>query len=75
MPQISFDAISVTAAAGVIGCTNSYVRRLCRDGHLRSVKLGARAWAVSRVDAEKLADNPSPVGRPRVANGTPQDGA
>lgn len=68
MPQIQFDAISVTDAAGVIGCTNSYVRRLCREGQLRSIKLGERAWAVSRVDAEKMAENPHETGRPRHKN-------
>jgi excisionase family DNA binding protein len=68
MPQIHFDAISVTDAAGLIGVTNSYVRRLCREGHLRSIKLGERAWAVSRVDAEKMAENPQQTGRPRQKN-------
>lgn len=63
--QINFDAISVTAAAEIIGCTTGRVRQLLRDGALRGAKLGVRAWAVSRVDAEKLGKNPSPLGRPR----------
>ncbi len=66
--QINFDAVSVTAAAQIIGCTSGRVRQLLRDGALRGAKLGERAWAVSRIDAEKMAHNPSPLGRPRKAN-------
>lgn len=63
--QINFDAISVTTAAEVIGCTVSRVRQLLRDGELKGEKLGPRAWAVSRVAAEKLAAKPAATGRPR----------
>jgi excisionase family DNA binding protein len=68
MPHINFDAISVSTAATLIGCTNSYVRRLCREGQIRSQKLGERAWVVSRVDAEKMAETPQSTGRPRKSS-------
>lgn len=63
--NINFDAISVTRAAEIIGCTTGRVRQLLRAEELRGKKLGPRAWLVSRVDAEKLADAPAPTGRPR----------
>lgn len=63
--QINFDAVSATDAAEIIGCTTGRVRQLLRDGMLRGQKLGKRAWAVSRVDAEKLATKPATTGRPR----------
>ena len=63
--QINFDAVSVTRAAEIIGCTTGRVRQLLRDQMIRGTKLGARAWAVSRVDAEKMAENPAKTGRPR----------
>jgi len=63
--NITFDAICVTAAAKIIGCTTGRVRQLLRDGALRGVKLGERAWVVSRVDAEKLGKSPAKTGRPR----------
>jgi hypothetical protein len=63
--NINFDAVSVTDAAEIIGCTTGRVRQLLRANELRGKKLGARAWAVSRVDAEKLAGTKAPTGRPR----------
>mgnify|MGYP001199890953 CR=1 FL=1 len=68
--QINFDAVSVSAAAEIIGCTTGRVRQLLRDGMLRGEKLGARAWAVSRVDASKLARTPAKTGRPRKVSKT-----
>lgn len=66
--QISFDAVSVTDAAGIIGCTTGRVRQLLIEGGIRGKKLGKKPnapWVVSRVDAEKLAKNPADTGRPR----------
>lgn len=63
--QINFDAVSVSRAAEIIGCTTGRVRQLLREEALRGKKLGERAWAVSRVDAEKLAESPAKTGRPR----------
>lgn len=63
--QINFDAVSVTTAAQIIGCTVGRVRQLLRSGELRGEKLGERAWAVSRVHAEKIAKKPASTGRPR----------
>jgi DNA-directed RNA polymerase specialized sigma24 family protein len=63
--QINFDAVSATTAAEIIGCTTGRVRQLLRDGAIRGKKIGERAWAVSRVDAEKLAETPAKTGRPR----------
>lgn len=63
--QINFDAIPVAAAAEIIGCTTGRVRQLLRENAIRGVKLGERAWAVSRVDAEKMGAKPAKTGRPR----------
>lgn len=58
--------LSVEEAANVIGCTEGRVRQLLRSGELKGVKLNERAWAVYAEAAEKMADNPATVGRPRV---------
>ena len=66
--QITFDAVSVTKAAEIIGCTPGRVRQLLLDGEMRGKKLDDNEqapWLVSRVDAEKLKRNPSTTGRPR----------
>jgi hypothetical protein len=66
--QISFDAVSVTDAAEIIGCTTGRVRQLLLEGELRGKKLSEKhnaPWLVSRVDAEKLRENPGNTGRPR----------
>lgn len=66
--QISFDAISVTDAATIIGCTSGRVRQLLIDGEIRGKKLSDAEnapWLVAKVDAEKLAKKPASTGRPR----------
>jgi hypothetical protein len=66
--QISFDAVSVTDAAIIIGCTTGRVRQLLIEGELRGKKLSDREsspWLVSKVDAEKMAKKPAATGRPR----------
>lgn len=66
--QITFDAVSVTDAASIIGCTTGRVRQLLLDGEIRGKKLSQSEnspWLVSKVDAEKLAKNPASTGRPR----------
>jgi hypothetical protein len=65
LDRMTFDAISAANAAVIIGCTPGRVRQLAREGLLRSIKIGERVWAVSRVDAEKLALRPAATGRPR----------
>lgn len=57
--------ISVNEAAAIIGCTVGRVRQMLLASELLGAKLNARAWAVDRKAAEKLAKNPSHVGRPR----------
>lgn len=66
--QINFDAVSVTKAAEIIGCTTGRVRQLLRDGVIRGAKLSQRAWVVSRVDAQKMSETPAPTGRPRKSS-------
>ena len=66
--QITFDAVSVADAAVIIGCTTGRVRQLLLDGEIRGKKLSKKEhapWLVSKLDAEKLAKNPSTTGRPR----------
>lgn len=66
--QINFDAVSVSKAAEIIGCTTGRVRQLLIDGEIRGKKLDdseQAPWLVSRVDAERLQKNPSTTGRPR----------
>lgn len=63
--NIAFDAVSVSQAAEIIGCSTGRVRQLLRDGLIRGEKLGPRAWVVSRVDAQKMAVTPAKTGRPR----------
>lgn len=66
--QISFDAVSVSDAAVIIGCTTGRVRQLLIDGEIRGKKLSENEnapWLVSKVDAEKMAKNPAATGRPR----------
>ncbi len=66
--QITFDAVSVTDAATIIGCTSGRVRQLLLDGQIRGKKLSETdnsPWLVSKVDAEKMARKPAHTGRPR----------
>lgn len=66
--QISFDAVSVTDAAAIIGCTTGRVRQLLIEGEIRGRKLSEQdnaPWLVSKTDAEKMAKKPAPTGRPR----------
>lgn len=65
--QINFDAVSVTDAAEIIGCTTGRVRQLLIDGSLRGKKLSEyenAPWLVDRKSAEKMA-KPAATGRPR----------
>jgi hypothetical protein len=66
--QITFDAVSVTDAAYIIGCTTGRVRQLLLNGDIRGKKLGENErapWLVSKSDAEKMARKPAATGRPR----------
>lgn len=76
--QINFDAVSVTDAASIIGCTTGRVRQLLREEALRGKKLGNgenSPWVVSRVDAEKLSEKPQHTGRPRKNSGNSDQAA
>lgn len=57
-------------AADVIGCTESYVRRLLRDGTIRGRKLNERAWAIPQSEAERLSQQPQKTGRPKIKTKT-----
>lgn len=59
------DFINVEEAAKIIGCTPGRVHQLLRSGDIPGQKLSERAWVILRKDAEKIAANPSNVGRPR----------
>jgi hypothetical protein len=57
--------ITSTVAAGIIGCDESRVRQLCREGLLKGQKIG-RDWLVDRASAEAYRDRPAGKGRPRT---------
>lgn len=44
--------ISTTAAAVVLGCSESYVRRLCRSGRLHGRRAGRRTWLIDRASLD-----------------------
>jgi len=55
--------LSVTEAAALLGKDVSTVRRWCASGHLRAVRLGAKAWM---IDPSDLAQTEAPRrGAPR----------
>lgn len=59
------DLLNVSEAAKVIGCTESRVRQMLRDGLLNGVKANAKAWLVPESEAKKMAETQQPTGRPR----------
>jgi predicted site-specific integrase-resolvase len=60
--------ITPETAAGIIDIEVSGVRRYCRIGRLRAMKL-ARDWLILREDAERFKGIERKVGRP-CSNGT-----
>lgn len=64
--MVSGNFVSVQEAAEIIGCTVGRVRQMLIGGILKGEKLNARAWAVDRKNAEKIAKTPQEKGRPRV---------
>ena len=62
--------ISVPKAAEMMGCTDVWVLRLIKRGHLEGFQLNGRAWAVSRAAVAKNIEehaqrDPTQAGRPR----------
>ena len=57
--------VSTSVAAKIIGCTDTMVRRLLRDGKLKGRFL-ARDWLVDKSSAEEYRDRPLGKGRPRT---------
>ena len=57
------ELLSTSEAAGELGITDALVRRYCRDGRLKAVRLGERSWAIARKDLEKFKTIPRLPGR------------
>lgn len=45
--------LSPKEVAVLKGCTESYVRRLLRDGKIRGIKAGDRQWLIAESEAKK----------------------
>lgn len=63
--------LTLEETAKVTGYTDSYLRRLLRNGELAGQKLTPRLWVIERKAAEALAKKPYKRGRPRAR--TPQN--
>ena len=51
-----FTFLSVTEAGERMGCTVSYVRRLCREGRLKgAIRHGQRSWLVPEQSAKQVS--------------------
>ena len=50
------DWVSVPRAAEILGCTDTWVIKLIRNGSLDGFRLSGRAWAVSRASIQKNLD-------------------
>lgn len=67
------DAISVTEAAVILGCTDTWVRKLIQTGALKGKVLTRTAYVVSEKDArKKAAEYPT---EPRPHGGRPRSKA
>jgi excisionase family DNA binding protein len=51
MSNHSLSVVGAREAASILGCTPSYVRRLCRQGDLEAQKAGS-AWIIPRSEVE-----------------------
>lgn len=51
------DSVSVAEAAGVLGCSPGYVRRLAREGRLPAHRAQAGAWRLDRAAVEAEANH------------------
>jgi excisionase family DNA binding protein len=55
MSNHSLSVVGAREAANILGCTPSYVRRLCRQGDLEAQKTGS-AWIIPRSEVEEEKD-------------------
>ena len=62
--------LNVQEAAALIGCTEAYVRQMLISGRLPGIKANKMAWLIRLEDAEKIRDQQSQVGRPRISTRT-----
>jgi excisionase family DNA binding protein len=58
--------MTIHDAVRLLGCTQSYVRRLLRDGVIAGEKLSGRVWLVESRSAREFARRSVDRGRPRV---------
>lgn len=60
------DYMTTQQAADRIGCTDSLVRRLRREGEFPgALQFGPRSFLLPRKEVEKVANAPHKTGRPR----------
>lgn len=62
--MIQGNLLNVEECAAVVGCTPGRIRQMLGDGTLPGVKANGRAWLIKKKEAEKLAKNRPPKGRP-----------
>ncbi len=48
--------LAISAASKLAGCSDTYLRRLLREGKLRGDRVSERCWLVNQSDIEKLRD-------------------
>ena len=59
------EMLTVPTVAANLGCSQTLVRRYCRDGRLRSTRImGTNMICVDPDDLAEFANTPRPVGRP-----------
>lgn len=61
------DLMNIEETAEFLGITTGYVRRFAREGKLKGMKVGQRAWVFDRADVEAFAaiQRPKPGRRPK----------
>lgn len=59
------DFLNVAEAAEIIGCTDSRVRQMLRNGILSGMKANERAWLIPSEEAKRVAKIEHTEGRPR----------
>lgn len=49
--------VSINEACKIAGCSDTYLKRLLREGKLKGEKVSARCWLVNKKALIKLRDN------------------